>query len=405
MPRILIEQLKGVPVASLQVEIVERKGRGHPDSICDAVMEQISLALSRLYLERFGEILHYNIDKGLLAAGQTKKAFGGGRVLKPMRLFIGDRATLAVKGEKIPVQELAVETAKRWIGENLRFVDPEQHIRYKVLLAPGSEELVDIFRRGEGLREANDTSAAVGYAPLSDVEKMVLAMERHLNSLAFKQRFPESGEDVKVMGYREGRVLYLTIAMPLLCQYIESEAQYFAKKEEILEDLKSQISNFKSQIPSLDAVEIAWNTLDRPGKGLGGVYLSLLGTSAEDADSGQVGRGNRVNGVIPLNRPVSAEAAAGKNPVSHVGKIYNILAHRMAERIVSGVEGILEVYVWLLSQIGTRIDEPRVAVQVNLREGVDLQAVSPRIEEIMERELEGLPQFCRELAKGRYPVY
>lgn len=405
MPRILIEQLKGVPVASLQVEIVERKGRGHPDSICDAIMEQISVALSRLYLERFGEILHYNIDKGLLAAGQTKKAFGGGKVLKPMQLFIGDRATLVAKGEKLPVQELAVETAKRWVGENLRFVDPERHLRYKVLLAPGSEELVDIFRRREGLREANDTSAAVGYAPLSDVEKMVLAVERYLNSPAFKQRFPESGEDVKVMGYREGRVLHLTIAMPLLCQYIKSEAQYFAKKEEILEDLNAQLSTLNSQRPSLDTVEIAWNTLDRPGKGLGGVYLSLLGTSAEDADSGQVGRGNRVNGVIPLNRPVSAEAAAGKNPVSHVGKIYNILAHRMAERIVSGAEGIREVYVWLLSQIGTRIDEPRMAVQVNLREGVDLQAVSPQIEEIVEQELQGLPQFCRELAEGRYPVY
>lgn len=400
MPRVFIEQLKGLPVASLQVEIVERKGVGHPDFICDAVMERVSLALSRAYYEQFGRILHHNTDKGLLAAGQTKKAFGSGRVLKPMRLFIGDRATLTVDARRIPVKELAIEAAKQWIRESLRFVDPERHIRYQVLLGPGSEELTDIFCRGREIPEANDTSAAVGYAPLSDTERMILDVERYLNSSTFKEKFPESGEDVKVMGYREGRKLYLTIAMPLLCRYIESEAAYFAKKEEILDSLTRSLP----QPPSLDAVEIAWNTLDRPGRGLGGVYLSLLGTSAEDADSGQVGRGNRVNGVIPLNRPVSAEAAAGKNPVSHVGKIYNILAHRMAERIYSREQGIREVYVWLLSQIGQRIDEPRVAVQVNLPPGMDLEALSPLIEEIVWQELDRLPQFCMELAEGQYPI-
>ena len=63
------------------------------------------------------------------------------------------------------------------------------------------------------------------------------------------------------------------------------------------------------------------------------MYLTLLGTSAEQGDSGQVGRGNRVCGLISLNRPMSVEAAAGKNPVSHVGKIYNVLAHELAMRI------------------------------------------------------------------------
>lgn len=36
---------------------------------------------------------------------------------------------------------------------------------------------------------------------------------------------------------------------------------------------------------------------------MGGMYLTVLGTLAEDADSGEVGLGNQVNGLIPMNRP------------------------------------------------------------------------------------------------------
>ncbi|MBI5167455.1 MAG: methionine adenosyltransferase [candidate division NC10 bacterium] len=400
MRRILIEELRQVPVAEHKVEIVERKGTGHPDYICDAIMERVSQDLNREYLDRFGDILHNNVDKGLLVAGQVKRAFGGGKVLKPMRLYIGDRATFALGEAKVPVREIAVEAAKAWIRENLRFVDPEKHLRIQVVLGPGSEELTDIFQRQGGLREANDTSAAVGYAPLSETERMVLEAERYLNSPAFKGRFPESGEDVKVMGFREGRCLHLTVAMPLLCRYIETESAYVQKKAAILEDLGRCFGS----TPGLDEVTFSLNALDRQGRGMGGMYLSLLGTSAEDADSGQVGRGNRVNGVIPLNRPVSAEAAAGKNPVSHVGKIYNILAHRMAEAIYLRVKGLQEVYVWLLSQIGTPIDQPRMATQLILESGVTLNAIAHQVQEVIEEELSNLAQFCRDLALGRYSV-
>lgn len=135
------------------------------------------------------------------------------------------------------------------------------------------------------------------------------------------------------------------------------------------------------------------------------MYLTVLGTSADGADCGQVGRGNRVNGVIPLNRPVSSEAAAGKNPVSHVGKIYNALAHRMAEKIYSEVPGIREVYVWLLSRIGEPIDRPRAAaVQLILERGVRLSEVRGQVRDVVDGELGGIQKFCEDLAYGRVPV-
>ncbi|HEX9080287.1 MAG TPA: methionine adenosyltransferase [Desulfuromonadaceae bacterium] len=398
---VVVEMFKGKAITEHRVEIVERKGTGHPDQICDSIMEAVSLALCREYLDRFGTILHHNIDKGLLAAGRVEKRFGGGRVVRPMELIIGDRATFRFGKEEIPVANIAVTAAKEWIRRNLRFVDPERHIRYRTALAPGSEELADIFARPGTVRAANDTSAAVGYYPLSPTEQAVLGMERFLNGREFKERFPQTGEDIKVMGARSGRDLDLTVAMPLLARAVASERDYFACKEAILAEMR----DFAEQWNGLGRIRLHYNTLDAPERGLGGVYLSLLGTSAEDADSGQVGRGNRVNGLISMNRPMGTEAAAGKNPVSHVGKIYNVLAHRLAREIYQGIEGIKEVYVLLLSRIGDPVDRPQMATaQLLLEKGRRINEISGRVEAIFERELAQIAGFCSALARGDYPV-
>ncbi|MDA8433382.1 MAG: methionine adenosyltransferase [Nitrospiraceae bacterium] len=398
---IVVGAFTGISVADQRVEIVERKGTGHPDFICDAVMEAVSVSLSCEYRKAFGTILHHNIDKGLLAAGRAKHTFGGGRVVKPMELIIGDRATFSAGRKKIPVAEIAVSAAKDWIRRHLKRVDPERHVTYRPVLAHGSEELTDIFARSGEIKGANDTSALIGYYPLSPTEEAVLGLERYLNSAAFKRKYPETGEDVKVMGLRTGRDLELTVAMPLISTCIRSEREYFERKAAV----KKAMERHLAVCGGFDGIRVSLNCLDEPGRGVAGVYLSLLGTSAEDADSGQVGRGNRVNGLISVNRPMGTEAAAGKNPVSHVGKIYNILAHKTAEKIYKNVEGIREVYVLLLSKIGTPIDRPPMAsVQVLLEKGFRLSDVSGPAGMIVERELSDISRFCDRLAKGVYPV-
>lgn len=396
-----IETYKGKSITEHRVEIVERKGTGHPDFICDAVMEAVSVALSAAYLQEFGVILHHNIDKGLLVAGQVKKWFGGGEVVQPMEVIIGDRATFSVGKRTVPVNEIAVAAVKKWFASNLRLVDPERHVKCRVVLAPGSTELTDIFSRPGDVRAANDTSAAVGYYPLSPTERVVLELERYLNGPQFKERYPESGADIKVMGLRRGKFLDLTVAMPLLAGNVGSEQDYFAHKEVIHREMAA----FLKQYPKFSGIDVHFNTLDQPGRGLGGVYLSLLGTSAEDADSGQVGRGNRVNGLISLNRPMGTEAAAGKNPVSHVGKIYSVLAHIIARKIYEQVTGIKEVYVLLLSRIGEPIDHPSMAaVQVLLEKGRHIGEIAATAEEICALELARIDYFCSELGRGLYPV-
>jgi S-adenosylmethionine synthetase len=398
---ISVESVPNLSMEEQPAELVERKGVGHPDSVCDAIMEAVSVELCRAYLDRFGRVLHHNIDKGLLVAGRTTPALGGGRVDEPMRLIFGDRATYAYKGVHIPVGEIAEATAKGWLRGNLRFVDPDVHVVYQNEIKPGSPELTDIFERE--VVGANDTSAGVGYAPLSEAELLVLATERYLNSTAFKAAHPEAGEDIKVMGYRFGHHLTLTVALAFVDQFIPNEKAYFERKSSIREDLQAFVSR---QQRTIDRITVDINTLDEPDRGSGGMYLTVLGTSAEGGDGGQVGRGNRVNGVIAFNRPSTTEAAAGKNPVSHVGKIYNLLSHEIANRIYVEVEGIREVTVWLCSQIGQPIDRPLMAAaQVILVDGVVLEDVQDQVAGVVDRELAGISRFTDRLIHGELKVW
>ena len=398
MRNIVVEDLRQTPLEKQRIEIVERKGLGHPDYMCDAVMDQISIGLSKEYLKKAGTVLHHNVDKALLVAGKVDVAFGGGKVKQPMLFVFGDRATSDFNGEKIDVDNIAINVAKNWFKKNLRFIDPVEHVKYQSELKPGSAGLTDIFKRKGHVLGANDTSAAVGYAPMTRTERTVLQTEKYLNSKGFKERFPESGEDIKVMGFRNNNDLRLTVAMAFVDRYIADEGDYFEKKSKIVDE----IHRFAAVNTDFKSVDVQLNTLDQQKRGLGGLYLTVLGTSADSGDSGQVGRGNRVNGLISLNRPFCSEAAAGKNPVSHVGKIYNFLTFKLAQQVYEKVSDLEEVYIWLLSKIGSPIDHPAVAaVQVVMKDNNNISKVRHEINDVLDYELENIEKFCLELAEGK----
>ena len=401
MSKIDLEEMCQPPMERQLTELVERKGIGHPDTICDAIMEQVSVALCKEYRAAFDRVLHFNIDKGMLSAGRSAPHIGGGKLLEMMLVLFGDRATSRFEGKRIDVGEIAEQAAKDWIRRNLRFVNPDRHGLFQNQLKEGSPELRGIFDRD--VIVANDSAVAAGYAPLTETEQVVLDATRYLNSAEVKEKFPETGEDVKVLAYRRNRELLLTISLAYVDRFIPNEAYYFDRKEEIRRALEDHLN---SQIKTLDSIRVMINTLDDPERGEKGMYLTVLGTSAEGADGGQVGRGNRVNRLIALNRPISNEAVAGKNPVSHVGKIYSVLTNRIAGDIYASVPGIDEVYVWLCSQIGQPIDKPLVAsVQLCLKGGVSLADVRPQIESIFENELATIHEFTLEMAEGKIQVW
>jgi S-adenosylmethionine synthetase len=350
-----------------------------------------------MYRAHLGFIPHYNVDKALLVAGQCQKGFGWGRVSQPMELIVGDRATFQVAGAPLPVEATVRAAIDAWVTGHLPHVRAGEDLRVRLALAPGSEELRSVYEPS-GVPAANDTSGASGYAPLTPTETLVLAVESHLNGLPFKTRFPDTGQDVKVFAFREGEEVAVTIAMPLLSRLTASESAYFERKEAIVADLADHVR--------AAPLAVLWslNALDRAGRGAGGTYLTVTGTSAEDADSGQVGRGNRANGLIAFARPTGGEATAGKNPVAHTGKIYSVFSHHLARQLHARCPGLEEVYVHLASRIGDSVDEPRVAIQVVLAPGAALGDVEPAIRDAAEAELARLPGFREELVRGRHAV-
>ncbi|MDI6806685.1 MAG: methionine adenosyltransferase [Candidatus Aenigmarchaeota archaeon] len=399
MKNVVIEKLNKIPTSKQKIEIVERKGIGHPDTICDSIVNQISVELSKFYMKKFGQIMHHNIDKALLSAGEVENRFGGGIIKKPMRLIVGDRATFFVGDERVPVEDVVISTAKKWFKDNLRFVDPEKHVEHQIELKQGSTALTDIFKREKEVLGANDTSAVVGYAPPTSLEKMVLKVEELLNSKKFKKRFPETGEDIKVMGLRKNNELELTIAMAFIDRFIDSEETYFRRKSEVLEELNNYLTNTE-----FEKTKVYLNNLDKRGRGIAGLYLTVLGTCADGADCGQVGRGNRVDGLISLSRPSGSEAAAGKNPVSHIGKIYSVLSFEIAREICKRLPEINEAIVWLLSRIGEPINQPS-AVNIQLiLDGELTKATLNEIENVVEFKFEGIRKLCQDLALGKIKV-
>jgi len=399
--KVTVTSLTSAPAAGQPVEIVERKGTGHPDTICDALAEEFSIALSKFYLERCGLILHHNVDKGLLWGGAVRVGFGGGEVLQPIELFLAGRATGEFRGVKIPLEEIAVESTRAWLKGNLRALDPQRHMRIHCLLRPSSGALVDLFlrQRESGVVLANDTSCGVGYAPLDALETMVLRVERHLNSAAARSACPAIGEDIKVMGVRSGGTFHLTIACAFIAAQVQDMAVYLAHKARV-QALALDAARTVSRAP----VEVTVNAAD--GNTEDSIYLTVTGTSAEAGDDGEVGRGNRVNGLITPYRPMSMEAAAGKNPVSHVGKLYHLAAGRIARELVAEVAEITEAQCLLVSAIGHPIDQPQIAeVKVRLAEEGALAAVEPRVAAVVRDHLASLGSLWREVVAGTQPVW
>jgi S-adenosylmethionine synthetase len=384
-----------------EVEVVEHKGIGHPDTMCDALSEAFGLALARFYLERFGTLLHFNVDKALLCGGAARPAFGGGEVLKPIQVLLAGRATREVRGVRIPVDELAVETSKAWVRDHLHALDPERHVTFGCLVGGGSEDLVELFEaRGAAAGAtwlANDTSFGAGYAPTSALERAVLAAGDRLRELA-RERLAV-GEDTKVMGMRRGEQVRLTVACALIGGHLADVDDYASTCGHVSREVRIAAERACGREVSVEV-----NTADDRSRGR--VYLTVTGTSAEAGDDGQVGRGNRVNGLITPYRPMSLEAAAGKNPASHVGKLYNVAAHRIAHAVVDRVPDVAQAQVFMLSRIGRRVDDPvLVDVRVRTRGSVPVEDVRSSVDEIVREGVASLASLAEEILAGRARLF
>jgi S-adenosylmethionine synthetase len=389
---IQVEPIDRRAVEDQDIEIVERKGIGHPDSICDGIAEAISSELSQLYLDRVGKVLHYNTDETQLVAGSSNPKFGGGELVEPIYILLVGRATKEYDGTKIPTDTVALDAAREYLNENIPELDVGQDVIIDVKLGEGSGDLQDVFsEEGATVPMANDTSFGVGHAPLSETEEIVLNAEHRLNG-EFAADHPALGPDVKIMGKRERDTIDVTVAAAMVDRYVESRDEYDAMVEAVRDYVHQVASEYTDR-----EVNVYVNTADDEES----IYLTTTGTSAEMGDDGSVGRGNRANGLITPNRSMSMEATSGKNPVNHIGKIYNLLSTKIAETVVAEVDGIRDMRVRLLSQIGRPIDEPHVAdAHVVTEEGVELSDIETDIVEIVDEELADVSTITKRAIDG-----
>ena len=396
---IQVSELDRQAVDDQSVEIVERKGVGHPDSISDGVAEAVSRALSTLYLDRVGKVLHYNTDETQLVAGRAAPAFGGGEVIEPIYLLIVGRATKEYDGQQLPVDSTALTAAREYLDETIPELDPGADVIVDVRLGEGSGDLQEVFGEdGATVPMANDTSFGVGHAPLTETEEIVHTAERKLNT-EYVADNPEIGPDVKIMGKREDDHINITVAAAMVDAYIADLDAYI----DAVNRVRAYVSELAEGITDRE-VTVDVNTADDYEEG--SIYLTVTGTSAEQGDDGSVGRGNRANGLITPNRPMSMEATSGKNPVNHIGKIYNLLSTEIAEAVVAEVDGIRDLQLRLLSQIGQPIDQPHVAdAQVVTEAGVAIGDVEADIREIVDRELTDVTDITRQVIDGELSTF
>ena len=391
---IRVEPIDRRAVEDQTIEIVERKGIGHPDSICDGIAEHVSSALARAYLDRVGTVLHYNTDETQLVAGSSDPAFGGGEVLEPIYVLIVGRATKRYEGETIPVDSIALEAAREYLRSEIPEIDLERDAVIDVRLGEGSGDLQNVFGEdGRRIPMANDTSFGVGHAPLTETERIVREAERRLNG-EFAADNPALGPDLKIMGKREGDRIDLTVAAAMIDTHIPDMEAY----EETVEAVREFVANVADDHTDRE-VNVYVNTAD--DHETGSIYLTVTGTSAEQGDDGSVGRGNRANGLITPNRSMSMEATSGKNPVNHIGKIYNVLATEIAKEVVAEVSGIRDLRIRLLSQIGRPIDEPHIAdAHAVTEDGVKLADIEADIEAIVDGQLADVREVTDRVIEG-----
>ena len=360
-------------------EVVETKGKGHPDNICDTLAEKISASYSKYCIDNYGIILRHMIDKLTILGGGSKVKFGGGEMCCPIKVLVNGRFTSRYQNEKIDYFKIVSDTINSYFKElfpmlniekDLVIVDNTHHnegpgvvynndnttLNERVKFFEAHDKL-DALRHNNHNR-CNDTSTTVSYYPMSKLEKTVLNIEKLLNSSEYKLKKPWVGSDIKVMGIRKNDIIEITSCVPLISCYIDNLDDYKNRLFELKNDIIIEVRKYFEDNP----IEIFLNTRDDYDSN--DLYLTLIGSAVESGDEGAVGRGNRSRGVIPFCRKFSMEAACGKNPVYHTGKLFTVIGDVISKKIYEKYN--VENVVYCTSRMGDSIDSIwNVSVELN----------------------------------------
>jgi len=396
----------------LPYEFVERKGKGHPDTLSDGLAEFLSSEYSKYTQQKYGVVLHHNFDKVGLLGGASDVGFGYGELTKPIRVLINGRASTKFGDQEIPVRELLIGWATKFLTKELPISETSRDLEFHYNLSnqssPGKTEEESNKKKSarkywfeprgvEDIPElkrlfSNDTSMGVGFAPFSKLELLVLDIEKTLTGKDFKDANNWIGSDIKIMGFRHNDEFKITMCIPQIGKNVHSLNEYslnIDKSHSVIKEItkKHGVINLELNI----------NTRDDYDKGE--IYLTAIGSSIESGDEGLVGRGNRIQGIISSTRPMSMEGVAGKNPVYHIGKIYYVAAQKISEIIFEELK--IQNEVTLLSQSGRDLLDPWI-ILVHVPYDFSLDE---KIIQIIEREIKSIPKITEALINRDIEIF
>lgn len=314
----------------MDLEVVERKGLGHPDTLADALAELVSIDYSKFCLEKFGYVLHHNLDKFYIGAGLFKSDFGFCEKVKPVQVIVNGRISDSYNGQKIDLVSLQRKSILGYLksifprSEEFDFAinhNATQNSRLPNWFSPRSVEDLPEYSQ---LR-AGDNAFCVFSWPLTTVENLVYSLEGYFwdKSGEFPQpKFSYLGQDIKVMACRQGEGVNVGLRVPIISTYTKNRDEY----RHIVESVQKDLVLFASEIAgSKYHIDLELNA-HKP-------YLLGFGSCIECGEEGLVGRGNSNSGVISVFRPHTTEAPSGKNPVYHTGRVLNFLVMSLSKAI------------------------------------------------------------------------
>jgi S-adenosylmethionine synthetase len=385
MVNLVITSKTGRSPGEDQIELVERKGKGHPDSLADGIAEEVSrnITLDFWNNEEMGPY-HFS-DKVFIVGGRSLVTLGNGKLLEPFKVNL---VCVAKEGafSKDYLENLVEGFLERTLHEYRRGFS-------KIHVTPILASEHTLTTREHNPLECDDTSLGVAFAPLTESEKIALQVERTLNSLPFKGRYPMVGEDIKVMVYRNQEKIFLTIACAFISKYIRSLEQH----RDIKLALKAEVLSICRNISTKD-VSVEINPDDRFEDN--SLYLTVIGSSIEHGDCGISGRGNRVMGINSANRPMCIETVAGKLWL-HPGKLYNLIARNVAEELANDLSA-KEVNVRILGKVGEPVSNPEIVhVEISPLESANRS----KIDETVKYWFENLEEIKEQVLSGRIELF
>lgn len=320
------------------IEITERKGIGHPDTLADMLAIECSKAYAKFCLKNYGCVLHYNLDKLYIGAGLFK--YEEGKVIKKSNIIVNlnGRVTNTMNGEKIDLDNIFKPVIKKYLKTVLPRLDVENDLTININSTQNTKR--DYWYSPRDINDvpdyknvtAGDTALCVAHGDFTFCESLALYLESILYDKTIEgymsPKYKDIGQDIKFMVSRIGKKVEVTICLPVLrgCYKNDMEYDKIIKKYERI--FYKSLDNFDNPRGYQVVIRVNYKddgTIDK--------YTLCIGTCAECGEEGIVGRGNDGQGLISAFRPHTVEAPFGKNVRYHTGYVVSFMAQRAVSRI------------------------------------------------------------------------